>query len=93
MSLCLPAVKPLGQATAGTGRIHIAVATRQKSTARRLVSSMSAIVVLPAVIVPGVRAVPTPGVDGTALEGTYTMLFRRGTAVTPRASGQHPIVA
>jgi hypothetical protein len=52
---------------------------------------MSAILVLPAVIIPGVQD-PAPGVDGTVLEGTYTMLFSRGTAVTPRAAGQHPVV-
>ena len=78
---------------AGTGRGHIAVATLQKSTARRLVSSMSAILILPAVITPGVREVPTPGADGSVLEGMYLMLFSRGTAVTLRAAGQHPIVA
>jgi hypothetical protein len=42
--LCLPAVVARCQAAActeaGSERVHIAVATRQKSTARRLVSSM-----------------------------------------------------
>ena len=82
-----------GQATEGTGRVHIAVATLQKSTARRLVSSMSAILVLPAVITPEVRMVVTPGAGGAVLEDTSSMLFSRGTAVTLRAAGQHPIVA
>ena len=78
---------------AGTGRGHIAVATLQKSTARRLVSSMSAILVLPALVAPGVTEVVTPGAGSAVLEDTYSMLFSRGTAVTLRAVGQHPIVA
>jgi hypothetical protein len=93
MSLCLPAVNRAGQATAGTGCVHIAVATRQKSTARRLVSSMSAILVLPLVLTPEARKAVTPGAGSAVLEGTYPMLFSRGPAVTLRAAGQHPIVA
>jgi len=37
--LSLPRLSRAVQAVAGTARVHIAVVTRQKSTARRLVSS------------------------------------------------------
>jgi hypothetical protein len=54
---------------------------------------MSAILVLPALIAPGVTEVVTPGAGSAVLEGTYSMLCSRGTAVTLRAVGQHLIVA
>jgi hypothetical protein len=53
---------------------------------------MSAILILPAATTPGAREVRTSGAGSAVLEDMYLMVFGRGTAVTPRAVGQRPIV-
>jgi hypothetical protein len=53
---------------------------------------MSAILVLPAATTPGACEVRTSEAGSAVLEDMYLMLFRRGTAVTSRAAGQHPTV-
>jgi hypothetical protein len=53
---------------------------------------MSAVLILPVAATPGAREVRTSGAGSAVLEDMYLMLFGRGTAVTPPAAGQRPIV-
>jgi hypothetical protein len=53
---------------------------------------MSAILILPAEAAPGACEVRTSGAGRAVLEDMYLMVFGRGTAVTLRSAGQHPIV-
>jgi hypothetical protein len=67
-----------------TDRVHIAVATRQKSTARRLVSSMPDSLRTPSGVPRAARGDAPPGDKRAVLEATYQMVFTGGTAVTLR---------
>jgi hypothetical protein len=81
------------QAAAGIGPGQIAAVTRQKSTARRLVSSMSDALAVPSGMPRGVRGVAPPCEDCAVLEDMHQMLFKLGVPVIFHRDDMVPIVA